>query len=272
MEQIILKNKNIQKLITDPKTGQTYKVTPEMIIAFELCEQKIRTSMASIALSLKEIKDNQYYLIIGLTTMEEYLSERFTKSRSQAYFYMKLADAYADSPHYEEIIQLPQKILTESFKDENIVKQLQKGEFRDNEDNVYTFEEISAMGNQAFQEKFISEKKKVKDLKIELEQSKQEVELTTTRIKGYEEVAGSERMQKITSEKETLKSLYHTQGMIASIATEMDKVEVNENIEAISLVKATIGQLTGLIDALEDKWAVNLIELSNRAHREDQIN
>ncbi len=131
MEQIMLKNKNIQKLITDPKTGQTYKVTPEMIIAFELCEQKIRTSMASIALSLKEIKDNQYYLIIGLTTMEEYLSERFTKSRSQAYFYMKLADAYADSPHYEEIIKLPQKILTESFKDENIVKQLQKGEFRD---------------------------------------------------------------------------------------------------------------------------------------------
>ena len=268
MNKITPLNKNIQKLVTDPKTGQTYKVTQEMIIGFERCEQNIRTSMASIALSLKEIRDQKYYLLIGLTTMDKYIEERFTKSRRQAYFYMKLADAYSNSPHYEEITQLPQKLLTESFKDENILKQLQKGEFRDNEDNIYSFDEISAMGNQDFQVKFTSEKKKLKDLKIELEQAKQEIELNTTRIKGYEEIAGSERIQKITSEKETLKSLYHTQGLIAQIAEEMDRIEVHDNIEIVSLIKSMIGQCAGLIDAVEDKWAVNLVEL-NRSHREN---
>ena len=253
---------NMPKVITDPATGLTQPVTEQMIQSLLISEEKIKIGMSEIALALKNIKDQKLYLILEIPTMEEYLSERWTKSRTQAYFYMKLADAYSSSPHYQEIASLPQKILNESFKDFNIVKQLKKGEYKDQEGNTYTFCEISKMGNQEFQKKFILEKNKNKELKNELERAKQDIQLNETTLKTYHELKdNNERFRQITSEKETLGTLLDVQGQIALISRKLNQIETTDNLEAVSLVSSIIGALAGLTDSLEDKWAVKLTQI-----------
>ena len=259
------------KLVTDPKTGLTIKVTPEILQLFEICEAKIRYSLAEIAMALKCIRDNKLYLLLEIESMGEYLSERWTKSKKQAYFYMKLADAYSDSPHYQEIASLPQKVLAESFKDENMIKQLKKGELTDQEGEVYTFEEIKRLGNKEFQIKFTAEKRKVKEMKTELEQAQQDIKLKNQMIQAHDDLKeNNAKFQRITSEKETLRLLHYHNGLIAQIASDMDQIETSPSIEAVSQVKAMIGNLAGLIDAIEDKWAVNLIELGNRSQNQSK--
>jgi hypothetical protein len=253
----------IGEVITDPETGIQVQVTREAVSQMLQAETQISNSMSVLAMSLKTIRDNKYYLFRGCDSFKEYTERFLMYSPRHTQRLLSIADSFCDSEHFNDIASLPHRFLEQVRKDAAKADQLKNGEYTDSEGNVITLDELKEMSNAELTNEVRQLKAKTKNLKQDVTKFKLESEENKKLADELEQLAGGERIRAIKDKREILSTLMSARGSMSVTIQELNNIET-EDPEIINEFSGVITGAITALSALQDKYFHHLLSAGNK--------
>ena len=234
----------------DPATNAVVQVQETQVSNLMSLELQIATSMTSMMLALRQVRDERLYLLRS-DTFEDYLRMIGIAPRT-ARRQLQIADAFGDSKSFSEISKLPQTLLLEVAKNDDLAQQLRDGEVRTADGEILSIEEIVNSGNVKLKSELEKSQKNFRNYKKKYEEADEDRKLRSAELNEYKERLGKD-FTRITKKKDAMAALFAAEGEINSVIATLDQIDTDE-VEVVGKLGSLIGQIKYAMDALEDKW------------------
>jgi len=246
----------IRESYIDPATDTEITVSAEQRVALAEMEIQIASSLTTLMLGLKRIRDSKLYLLRS-DTFDEYLRMIGIAPRT-AYRQLQIADTFGKSEHFEELSRLPQTMLLEAAKNNDLAAQLCDGEVKTADGEILTIEEIVNSGAAKLRAELEKTQKGFRNYKKKYEAADEDRKLKDSELAEWKDKFGPENYIRITKKKDALGALFSAEGEIGSVVQTLDSID-STDVEVIAKLGALIGQIKFAVDALEDKWMPHLV-------------
>lgn len=240
----------------DPVTNAVVQVSEAQMRKLTELEVRLSYSITNLMLDLKALRDEKLYLL-RCDTFEEYLRMIGVAPRT-AYRQLQIADAFGDSKNFSELSKLPQALLLEVAKNDDLAQQLRDGEVRTSDGEILSIEEIINSGNVKLKAELEKAQKGFRNYKKKFEEADEDRKLRSAELDEYKEKLGSDFVR-ISKKKDAMAALFAAEGEINSVVTTLDRID-NDDVEVVGKLGALIGQIKYAMDALEDKWMPHFVK------------
>ncbi len=243
----------------DPDSEKVVKVNEEQARELAALEIQLAASVTNLILTLKKVRDSKLYLLRS-DTFDEYVRMIGLAPRT-AYRQLQIADTFGSSKHFEDLQRLPQSILLEAAKNDDLVQQLNDGEVKTHDGEILTIKEIVDSGAVKLRAELEKYKKSSANFKSKFEAADEERKLFASELEGWKEKIGPENFQRISKKKDAMAALFAADGEIANAIRSLNSIE-SDDPEVISKIGAVIGLLQYGAEGLQDKWMPHLVKAS----------
>lgn len=240
----------------DPDSNKVVKVNDELVRELTSLEIQLAASMTNLMLTLKKVRDSKLYLL-RCDTFDEYLRKIGMAPRT-ARRQLQIADTYGSSKHFDELSKLPQSILLDAAKNDDLSAQLCEGEVKTLDGEILTIEEIVNSGAAKLKAELEKTKKNLSNFKAKYEEADEERKLNASELDAWKDKVGEENFIRITKKNDAIAAIYAAEGEIENVVRSIDSIETSD-VEVISKLGALIGRIKYAADALEDKWIPHLV-------------
>lgn len=246
-------------IIVNEMDKEVLEVTHESASRLLALEAQLASSLLLTAFLYKQIKDECLYLLRA-KTFREYVEEHTHMGYRTVSRYIAIADTYANAKEPEKLSTLGVRFLEEAGKNKKLVEQLNEGEYRDNDGNVWSLDELAKMKNKeraALIDGLEKEKDKLKKenslLKLEKGDIEKRWQENQKLISTLESEYGQGALQKITDELEIEQSLTLAQGELMATISRLQKIETN-NARLLQLLAGVVSGSILALSTIQDTY------------------